>query len=207
MGRIIKFPAPAARFGYKRVRKRGAAADHPDQLPLFPQPTAQILDFAPASGWFEQALLWDERGGLEAAELYRKAIEAGDCIADAYCNLGIIESKHGNTARAFDCFTLALKQDPRHPEAHFNLGNLYLDTNDLRLAQLHYELAGEVAPAFASVFFNLALVLAMNRHLARSVEALSRYKALVSEDEGRKADELLRSLKSTLTAAAKPPGN
>ena len=27
----------------------------------------------------------------KAAELYRKAIEEGDCVADAYCNLGIIE--------------------------------------------------------------------------------------------------------------------
>ena len=56
MGQIIKFPGPASKFGFKRVKKR-AAAEHPDQLPLFPRPTAQILNFAPELSWFEQALL------------------------------------------------------------------------------------------------------------------------------------------------------
>jgi len=56
MGQIIKFPGPASKFGFKRVKKR-AAAEHPDQLPLFPRPTAQILNFAPKLSWFEQTLL------------------------------------------------------------------------------------------------------------------------------------------------------
>lgn len=207
MGQIIKFPAPASKFGFKRVRKRGKLVEHPDQLPLFPQPTAQILNFAPDSGWFEQALLWDERGDPRAGELYRRAIAEGDCIADAYCNLGIIESQKGNTARAFDCFTLSLKHDPRHPETHFNLANLYFDVNDLRLAQVHYEIAGEVDPAFASVFFNLALVHAINHNLAASITNLTRYKELVSEEEGRHADELLQNLRRSVAAGIKRPKN
>lgn len=205
MGDILQFPAPTAKFGYKRVKKRGKNAEHPDQLPLFPELTAQILNFAPPSGWFAQALLWDERGDSRAAELYQQAIDQGDCVADAYCNLGILESQKGNTTKAFDCFTLALKHDPRHAEAHFNLGNLYFDTNDLRLAQVHYEIAGEVNPAFSSVFFNLALVQAMSDNLLASMGALTRYKELVPEEEGRNADELLQNLKRTLAAAFKRP--
>ena len=91
MGQIIKFPGPASKFGFKRVKKR-AAAEHPDQLPLFPRPTAQILNFAPELSWFEQALLWDERESFKVVECYRKAIEESDCVADVYCNFGIIES-------------------------------------------------------------------------------------------------------------------
>ncbi len=207
MGQILKFPAPASKFGYKRVRQRGQIAEDPGQLRLFPPPTAQILDFAPESGWFEQALLWDERGDPKAADLYRKAIAQGDCIADAYCNLGILESQQGNTAKAFDAFTLSLKHDPRHSESHFNLGNLYFDMNDLRLAQLHYEIAGEVDPGFANVFFNLALVQAMNHDLAGSITALTRYKELVSEAEGRNADELLQNLKRSLALGLRRPIN
>lgn len=205
MGQILKFPAPASKIGYKRVRKRLKSADHPDQLHLFPQSTAQILTFEPDSGWFEQALLWDERGDPKAGELYRRAIDEGDCAADAYCNLGIIESQRGNTARAFDCFTMSLKHDPRHLEAHFNLGNLYFDSNDLRLAQVHYEIAGELAPEFSSVFFNLALVQAINHNLAASINALTRYKELVSEEEGRQADELLMNLKRSVATGLKRP--
>ncbi len=201
MAQILKFPAQASKFGYKRVRKRSRAAENPDQLHLFPQPGAQILSFAPDSSRFEQALMLDERGDPQAAELYAKAIAEQDCVADAYCNLGIIESQKGNTAKAFDCFTTSLKYDPRHSEAHFNLGNLYFDVNDLRLAQVHYELAGEVDPSFANVYFNLALVQAIKNDLGAAIGALTRYQELASADEARNADELLLNLRKSLAAS------
>jgi tetratricopeptide (TPR) repeat protein len=199
MGKILKFPVQASKFGFKRVRKR-AAAEHPDQLHLFPQASAQIVDLALESSRFEQALLFDERGDSRAAELYRKAIDEGDCVADAHCNLGIIESQNGNIARAFDCFTNSLKHNPRHFEAHYNLGNLYFDASDFRLSQVHYEMAAEIDPSFANLYFNLALVQAINSDLNAAVATLTRYQELVSVEEGRKADELLRELKNTLAA-------
>jgi tetratricopeptide (TPR) repeat protein len=201
MGQILKFPVQASKFGYKRVRKRAQAAEHPDQLHLFPAPTAQILNFRPDLSRFEQALLFDERGDLQAAELYRQAIQEDDRVADAYCNLGIIESQKGNTTKAFDCFSTSLKYNPRHSEAHYNLGNLYFEVNDLRLAQIHYEMAAEVDPAFPNVYFNLALVQAISNDLGAAVAALTRYQQLASADEGRHADELLQNLKKSLAAA------
>lgn len=198
MGQVLKFPGQASRLGYKRVRKRARTED-PDQLDLFPPPTAQILDLASELSRFEHALLLDERGDPGAAELYRKAIEEGDRTADASCNLGIIESKQGNAAKAFDCFTTSLKHNPRHSEAHFNLGNLYFDVEDFRLAQIHYEMAAEVDPSFANVFFNLALVQAINNDLSAAVRALTQYQQLVPEEEGRNADEFLHNLKRSLT--------
>ena len=202
MGQILKFPVQASKLGYKRVRKRPKAAESPDQLHLFSLPTAQILPFAPELSVFEQALILDERGDPTAAEFYAKAIAQQDCVADAYCNLGIIESQKGNTTRAFDCFTTSLEHNPRHSEAHYNLGNLYLDVNDLRLARIHYEMAGQVDPSFANVYFNLALVQAISNDLASAVAALTRYQELVSEAEGRKVDELLHNLKKSLAAAS-----
>src|SRR2546422_9125730 len=154
MAQILKFPAQASKFGYKRVKKRAKADENRDQLDLFPRPTAQILNFTSDLSRFEQALMLDERGDPKAAELYARAIEEHDCVADAYCNLGIIESQNGNTAKAFDRFTISLKCDPRHSEAHYNLGNLYFDVNEFRLAQIHYEMAAEVEPAFPNVYFN-----------------------------------------------------
>jgi tetratricopeptide (TPR) repeat protein len=182
------------------VSKRSKTGDHPAQLDLFSQPTAQILDLASALGSFAQALLWDERGDAKAGELYQKAIAEGDCVADAYCNLGILESRQANTGRAFDCFTTSLKHNPRHFEAHYNLGNLYFDANDFRLAQLHYELASEIDPTFPNVYFNLALVRAINNEIAAAVSALTRYQQLVPVDEGRNAEDLLNNLKRALAA-------
>jgi tetratricopeptide (TPR) repeat protein len=204
MGEIVKFPVQASKFGYKRVKKRARTAEHPDQLHLCLQPTAQILNFTAGLSRFEEALLWDERGDAKALELYRKAIEEHDCEADAYCNLGIIESQRGNTSRAFDCFTTSLKHNPRHFEAHFNLGNLYFDVNDFRLAQIHYEMATEVDPSFANAYFNLALVQAINDDPAGAVNTLNKYRELVPEDEGRNAEELLRDLERSLAPCRVP---
>ena len=201
MAQILKFPAQTSKFGYKRVRKRAKAAESPDQLHLFPQPAAQILNFGPELGRFEQALMLDERGDPKATELYAKAIAEQDCVADAYCNLGIIESQKGNTTKAFDCFTTSLKYDPRHCEAHYNLGNLYFEVNDYRLAQVHYEMAGEVDPSFASVYFNLALVQAIRNDLRAAISTLTRYQELVSPDEACHANELLLNLRKSLAAA------
>ena len=201
MGQILKFPTQASKLGFKRVKKAARAANNPDQLDLFPPPTARILEFVPALSRFEQALLFDEHGDAKAAELYAKAIEEHDCVADAYCNLGIIESQNGRTAKAFDLFTTSLKHDPRHSVSHYNLGNLYFEVEDLRLAQIHYEIAAEVDPSFPNVYFNLALVQAMKNDLRGAVSSLSKYQELASEDERRMAGELLDNLKRTLAAA------
>ncbi|MEO5959603.1 MAG: tetratricopeptide repeat protein [Opitutaceae bacterium] len=200
MGEILKFPGEAAKLGYRRVRKRGCLRADPNQLDLFLPPPTRIASFSPALGLFEQALVCDERGDAQAADLYAKAIENHDCEADAFCNLGIIESKNGNTAKAFDCFTTSLKTDPRHSEAHYNLANLYFEVNDFRLAQFHYEMAAEVEPSFANVYFNLALAQSINGELAAAIDTLVRYQQLVAEDEARNADELLRNLKQSLAA-------
>jgi tetratricopeptide (TPR) repeat protein len=199
MGEIVKFPAEGSKLGYKRVRKRNAPED-PGQLRLFPQTTTPLLSFATPLSPFEQALMLDERGDDKAADLYFKAIENQDCVADAYCNLGIIESQKGDTTKAFDCFTTSLKHHPRHSEAHYNLGNLYFELNDFRLAQIHYEMADEVDPSFASAYFNLALVQSINKDFAAAIGALTKYQGLVSRAEARNAEDLLRSFKESLAS-------
>jgi tetratricopeptide (TPR) repeat protein len=198
MGEILKFPGDATRLGYSRVGKRARRIDNPNQLDLFLPPPAQISNITSGLSAFEQALICDERHDVRAAELYAKAIEDEDCVADALCNLGIIESQRGNTAKAFDCFTNSLKQDPRHSEAHYNLANLYFEVNDFRLAQIHYEMAAAVDPAFANVYFNLALVQSINNELVAAIGSLNKYQQLVPADEACNADELLRSLKASL---------
>ena len=129
-----------------------------------------------------------------------KAIENNDCVADAYCNLGILESKRGNTTLAFDCFTTALTHNARHTEAHYNLASLYFELNDFRLAQIHYELAAAIDPTFANVYFNLALVQSINKDLPAAIATLTKYQQLVSTAEARNADDLLHSLKQSLAA-------
>jgi len=200
MGEILKFPGEATRLGDRRVRHRGRRSGDPNQLDLFVGLPARMSNFVSGVGLFERALMCDERGEAQAAALYAKAIEHQDCVPDAYCNLGIIESKKGNPTKAFDCFTTTLRHDPRHTEAHYNLANLCFELNDFRLAQIHYEMAAEVDPTFANVYFNLALVHSVNNELGAAIKSLTKYQQLVTADEARNADELLRTLRQSLAA-------
>jgi hypothetical protein len=64
-------------------------------------------------------------------------------------------------------------------------------------------MAAEIDSSVANVYFNLALVQAINNELSAAVTALTKYQELVPKDEGRNADELLQNLKRSLAAAKK----
>lgn len=200
MGKVLQFsPKPPVKFDFERVKKRKRdGIGQRDQLNLFHSSGAQVLRLPTDISPFEEALLLDERKDERTEAAYRNAISLGDSVADAYCNLGILESKAGRTARAFDCFTKSLEHDPRHFESQYNLGNLYLEEGDLRLARMHYELAAEIESAFANLFFNLGLVHALNDDYPSAFAALTKYKELASPQEGAKADELLSNLRRSL---------
>jgi tetratricopeptide (TPR) repeat protein len=203
VGKILEFiPKQPAKFGFERVKKRKKpSAEQRGQLNLFGTTgTAQVLRLPTDISPFEEALLLDERNDLRAEEAYMRAIEEGVDIADAYCNLGIMKSKQGLTPQAFDCFTKSLECDPRHAESHFNLGNLYFEEGDVRLARMHYELAAKVEPEFPNVYFNLGLVDAIGNDFASALAALKKFKTLASREEGNKADDLMENLQRSLSA-------
>jgi tetratricopeptide (TPR) repeat protein len=205
MGKIIKLPAQASRLGYRRVRRRCRKADAPNQLDLFAaaEARAQILEFKPDLGPFEQALWWDERGDERAAELYARAIEQEDSVADALCNLGILISRDGDPIKAFDCFSRCLARNPRHLEAHYNLANLYFEMDDFRLARAHYRMAVEIDEEFANAHYNLALAEALLGDMEGAERALRKYQRLVTEEEGRAAEEVLNDLRRNAPADAR----
>ena len=195
---------------FRRVRElktrglsfRQIEAELQGQLNLFRQGGAQVVRLLTP---FEEALLvHDQEGGCDrAAEFYRQAIEEGENVSDAYCNLGIIELQRGSEAKALDCFSLALKDEPRHVEAHYNIGNLYFDAKDFRLAKLHYETAREFEPSFPPIHFNLALVYCAMNEIDKAHESLLSYKGLVQESEEETVETLLAQIER-VTDARKP---
>src|SRR5215216_4058184 len=147
---------------------------------------------------FEEALLLHEQGDATAAEHYVEAISEGDNVAEAYCNLGIINLKRGQIANALDNFTLSLKNDPRHVEAHYNLANLYYDAGDVQLAKLHYEAAAQIEPGFSLVYFNLSLVYHKLGDLSAASATLEKYRQLEPEDEDLEVlNQLLKAMKGS----------
>jgi len=199
MAQILQFsPKPLAKIGFQKVRRRKKTVRYENQLDLFSSSKGRVLHLPRATGLFDEALLLDERGDDRARQGYINAIEEGDCRADAYCNLGILESSQGRVAEAFDCFTKSLKEDPRHLESHYNLGNLYFEAGDYKLARIHFEMAIEIRPAYANAYFNLGLLSALEKDFAAAAGAFGKYVELVPESEGLKAQELLAGLKHTL---------
>jgi tetratricopeptide (TPR) repeat protein len=144
---------------------------------------------------FEEALVLHEQGDMKAAEFYQQAIVEGDNVAEAYCNLGIIELDTGDTIGALENFTQSLKNDPRHVEAHYNLANLYYDAGDFPLARLHYEAAIQIEPNFSLVYYNLALVYHRLNKVEAARQSLNRYKDLEPGDEEIElVDQLLKAM-------------
>ena len=153
---------------------------------------------------FEEALLLHEQGDPKAEEHYIEAINEGDNVAEAHCNLGIINLEQGQLGKALDNFTLSLKSDPRHVEAHYNLANLYYDASDLQLARLHYEAAAQIEPGFSLVYFNLSLVYHKLGDIAAASTTLEKYQQLEPEDEDIEVlNQLLKAMRGGLTMTQK----
>lgn len=146
---------------------------------------------------FEEALVLHDQNDPKASAVYLEAINEGDNVAEAYCNLGIINKDLGNISKALDNFTLALKHEPRHVEAHYNLGNLYFDAGQLPLARLHYEAAAQIEPRFSLVYFNLALAHFKLNDLAAALAAIESYRELRQPDdeETEAINQLLKAMK------------
>jgi tetratricopeptide (TPR) repeat protein len=206
---IIQASSPAPDFVYdfqaltqfRRVRElraqghsiRQIEAELQGQLNLFRVEPARLARLLTP---FEEALLLHERGDAKAAEHYVEAITEGDNVAEAYCNLGIINLERGQLSNALDNFTLSLKNDPRHVEAHYNLANLYYDAGDLQLAKLHYEAAAQIEPGFSLVYFNLSLVYHKLGDLSAASSTLEKYRQLEPEDEDLEVlNQLLKAMK------------
>lgn len=166
------------------------------QLNLFPEKGGRLIQLPIRLSPFEEALILHEQGDRRAVEMYTKAIRGGECVADAYCNLGILDYEAKNIPGAFDQFTKALRHDPRHFEAHFNLAHLYFEAGDFRLARLHYDISAVIEPNSASVHFNLGLIHAINGDLLLAIASLHRAKENATEEELAQIDELLNSLQT-----------
>lgn len=201
MAKVIKLPFKSSgRFDLKPVRKtRAARLEERGQLNIFQsQKETRILSINKEAENFESALRLHDTDNARAAELYRNAIEVGDHVSDAYCNLGILESQKGNESVAIDCFTQALEKDPRHYEAHFNLANIYADAGNLKLAKLHYEVAREVNDEDPNLHYNLAIVLASLELYELALKSLRIYFTLSNSGRDQDAEKFMVLLENSV---------
>ncbi len=206
---VIRFPVEAvSRFGYQRAEMRGTNRSEKmeieGQMTLFEgeesrPATGKVVPLPLQMSPFDEALMLDERGDNRAEEIYVKAIEDGDRMQDAWCNLGVLKTIEGGLDGAFDCFAQSLAIAPRHAESHYNIANLYFEIGDLRLARTHYKIALDVDREFVNAWFNYGLVTALVEEYETAFDALTRYKQLAPGAVGEKvADELLGYIRTAI---------
>ncbi|MDR0311177.1 MAG: tetratricopeptide repeat protein [Acidobacteriota bacterium] len=167
------------------------------QRNLFPESEGRLIPLPVRMSPFEEALILHEQGDPRASAMYAQAIKEEECAADAFCNLGILDYEAGNIVGAFDHFTKALGQDPRHFESHFNLAHLYFEEGNIRLARLHYEISAVIEPGNASAHFNIGLVNAIEEKIPAAIAALCKAKEFATEEELTQIDEILLGLQNT----------
>jgi tetratricopeptide (TPR) repeat protein len=210
---VIRFPVEAvSRFGFKRshvaTEEKSSLMEAEGQMNLFRAgdeaevtPVARMGAVVPIPlqmGAFESAILLDDNNDPRAEDAYRRAISEGDFVPDAWCNLGVLKSIKRDLDAAFECFAQSLASDPRHAESHYNIGNLYFEFGDLKLARMHYEKAIECDGDLASAYFNLGLVTALSEDYQTAYDSLAHYKNIAPPEEIGVADDLMRYLRSAI---------
>lgn len=156
---------------------------------------------------FLDAVEAQERHDDQARTLFLASVQAGEYVSDSYCNLGVLEFEAGRIGAAVDYLTLALRHDPRHFEAQYNLANVYLDSKQYRLAQLHYEIALEIEPTYPNLSYNLGVAYGLQGDLERSYRCFQKYAELSPGVTGM-ISSLLSQLEEALSARranAAPP--
>lgn len=190
MAKLIPYnPDRERKLGFRKVTKEEQPDEDGSQLDLFKgRRDVQIMRHLNP---FEKGLQIDEKNQELAEKLYQESIRTGVAVADAHCNLGILYAGKGQTAKAIDSFTHALKKDPRHTEAHYNLANMYYDAGNFQLALTHYEVASQMADAFAEIIYNLALTQLSLDNKKEAVTYLQRYVEMSDASDTDKANRLV----------------
>jgi len=186
----------------RELRNRGLSlrrveAELHGQLNLFPENESVLIPLPVRISPFEEALILHENEDGRAVEMYRRSIDKGECVADAYCNLGVLDYEAGDILGAFDHFTNALKHEPRHVEAHFNLAHLYFEKGDINLSRLHYEISAAIEPGSVAAHFNLGLIHSIESRLPDAVAEFNKAREFATAEELEQIEEILTSMKNT----------
>lgn len=90
-----------------------------------------------------------------------------------------IDLEGSDARRAGEAYGRALELDPRHAEAHLNLGRLLHEAGDLDGAEAHYRAALEADPGSARASYNMGVVL---EDRGRDADALEAYEVALRLD-------------------------
>lgn len=136
-----------------------------------PESGQTLIDFEVAELAAEVAPL-----AREAAEAARESAE--ELEPDEWYELGCdLEMQDREEAR--DAYRRALELDPRHADAHLNLGRILHEMGEVKAANAHYRQAMSARPRDVIAAFNLGVSL---QDLGRPLDAIRAYNQAITWD-------------------------
>jgi len=130
-----------------------------------------------AEEWFEFGMMCDSNTeSLEqAAQAYRKAVEAAPDWVEARINLGTTMYQMGRMEEAREHFSAAVEFEPENALAEFNLGCVLEQLGKTDDAILHLTRAVELVPSLGDAHLNLALAYEKGGKFQDALRHLSLY--------------------------------
>ncbi len=125
----------------------------------------------------------DPEGADEAAEAYRRALEANPDLVPALVNLANIHVARGELVEAQALYERALAITPDAFEPCYNLGNVHHDSGRFVEAEACYRRAIQLEPGFAEAHFYLAVTLERQGRSAEAKPFWKTYLALAPDGE------------------------
>ncbi len=130
-----------------------------------------------AEEWFELGMSCDSNPDSlgQAAQAYRKAVDAAPEWVEARINLGTTLYQLGRMEEAREEFSHAVDLETGNALAEFNLGCVLEQLDQTREAIHHLRRALEIAPALADAHLNLALAYEKCGQIQSAIRHLSLY--------------------------------
>ena len=166
----------------------------------------KVHSLAPRSAeeWFELGMACDSQAKSieQAAEAYRRAVEAAPDWVEARINLGTTLFQLGHIEEAREHFERAVSSEPDNALAEFNLGCVLDHLGRSNEAIRHLLLAAQISPSLAEAHLNLALAYEKRGQIQDSIRHLLLY--LRYDPNGAWA-EFARSRLAQLRSPRRPP--
>jgi tetratricopeptide (TPR) repeat protein len=112
-------------------------------------------------------VLLDAGDLARADEHFAEAARIKPNTSEALVNLGFREAQKGDVAQAKELFERVIRVQPT-AQAHYDLGLLLSQQNDLEQAESHYQAALKMRPEFAEAWFNLGVLRARQGRTAEA---------------------------------------
>ena len=139
---------------------------------------AKESDDLDSDEWYNLGLDLEEVDSCKAPDAYRRALDLEPKNADAHVNLGRLYQLQGDLKHAKRHYELAVLAVPNHQLAHYNMGTVFDELDEVEQAASYYRKAPDVPDAH----YNLARICELQGDEVSALRHMREYRQLLDSD-------------------------